>query len=85
MAASLFIAEVLSSSRSEQSYSNECQCLVIVVDCEGLRTDMLSVLHRALHLGLVVRAREWLLLTNQLVFIAVDSVEELYLLVGDGE
>src|SRR6478609_5723106 len=81
MAAALLIAEVLSSGRCKESYSNECQCLVIAVDCEELRTNMLSVLHRALHLGLVVRAREWLLLTDELGFVAVDSVEQLYLLV----
>jgi hypothetical protein len=46
---------------------------------------MLRVLHRALHLGLVVWAREWLLLADKLGLIAVDGVEQLYLLAGDGE
>lgn len=46
---------------------------------------MLGVFHGALHFGLVVRPRKRLLSADKVGIVAVDGIEQLHLLVGEGK
>jgi hypothetical protein len=81
----LCLSKMLTGSRREESWKQTVSFQISYANVEEnkIHTNMLSVLDRALHLGLVIRTRKRLLLSNQSWIFTKNGVEELCKLVGD--